>query len=146
MRLFNHVKFDSETEVVTLGAGSLWGEVEHELEKLAKGYAGKQINLAFIMPQNTLSTNTIEVPCARIPYLGVAGSILHGGFSWLSHEYGLISDPQNLLDAQIVLRDGRVLWTAEEEPELLWALRGGGGNFGGLSSLPFLKRLFGILI
>ena len=53
-----------------------------------------------------------------------------GGLSWLSHEYGMISDPQNLLDMQVVLGDGRVLW-ASEEPDLMWALRGGGGNFGG---------------
>jgi hypothetical protein len=43
---------------------------------------------------------------------------------------GMISDPQNLLDMQIVLHDGSVLW-ASEEPDLMWALRGGGGNFGG---------------
>lgn len=42
----------------------------------------------------------------------------------------MISDPQNLLDMHIVLRDGKVLW-ASEQPDLMWALRGGGGNFGG---------------
>lgn len=45
--------------------------------------------------------------------------------------FGMISDPQNLLDAQVVLRDGRVVWAAKEEPDLMWALRGDGGNFGG---------------
>lgn len=49
------------------------------------------------------------------------------------HLVGMISDPQNMLDVQIVLRDGRVLW-ASEEPDLLWALRCGGGNFGGRST------------
>ncbi|KAK5715958.1 hypothetical protein LTR15_009783 [Elasticomyces elasticus] len=53
-----------------------------------------------------------------------------GAGGWLSHEFGMISDPQNLLDAQVVLRDGRVVWAAREEPDLMWALRGGGGNFG----------------
>lgn len=66
---------------------------------------------------------------ARCPYVGVAGSTLCGGLSWLSHELGLGSDPTNMLDVQIVLRDGRCIW-ASEEPDLLWALRGGGGNFG----------------
>ena len=48
----------------------------------------------------------------------------------MSHEFGLTSDPHNLLDAHIVLATGRSVW-ASEEPNLLWALRGGGGNFGG---------------
>lgn len=47
----------------------------------------------------------------------------------MSSEFGLTSDPQNMLDAQIVLMDGSVLW-ASSDPELLWALRGGGGRFG----------------
>lgn len=54
--------------------------------------------------------------------------ILHGGLSWISSEFGLASDPQNFLDAQVVKLDGKVIW-ASEEPELLFALRGGGHEF-----------------
>lgn len=71
----------------------------------------------------------IVVAC-RTPCIGIGGSILCGGFSWLSAEYGLTSDPQNMLDAQVVKLDGQVAW-ASAEPDLLWALRGAGGSFGG---------------
>lgn len=67
---------------------------------------------------------------ARCTYVGVGGSILSGGISWLSSEKGLAADPHNMLDAKVVMTDGRILW-ASTEPELLWALRGGGGSFGG---------------
>lgn len=72
----------------------------------------------------------MEVVGARTPCVGVAGTAMTGGFSWLSSEYGCISDPANMLDAQVVKYDGSVVW-ASTEPELLWALRGGGGGFGG---------------
>ena len=106
---FKDFSFDEASETVTLGSGFAWGEVDLLMEKHAPGYA---------------------VVGARCSWVGVTGSSLVGGLSWLSHEYGMISDPQNLLDMQVVLRDGRVLW-ASEDPELQWALRGGGGNFGG---------------
>lgn len=54
--------------------------------------------------------------------------LLHGGLSWISSVYGLASDPQNFLDAQVVKLDGTVIW-ASEEPDLLFALRGGGHAF-----------------
>jgi hypothetical protein len=56
--------------------------------------------------------------------------VLAGGIGWLSSEYGLASDPHNMLDAQIVKIDGDIIW-ASEEPDILWALRGGGGGFAG---------------
>lgn len=56
--------------------------------------------------------------------------MLAGGIGWLSSEYGLASDPHNMLDAQIVKINGDITW-ASEEPDILWALRGGGGGFAG---------------
>ena len=47
----------------------------------------------------------------------------------MSSEYGLTSDPQNMLDARITLMNGSTLW-ASTSPDILWALRGGGNNFG----------------
>jgi len=86
---------------------------------------------------------------ARTPFVGVSGSIVSVGISWISHEFGLASDPKNLLDAHVVLSDGRVVW-ASEEPDLLWALRGGGGNFGGMLFIPIepiLERTYnGIVV
>ena len=78
---------------------------------------------------------------ARCGWVGAAGGALVGGYSWLSHEFGLISDPQNLLDVQVVLGDGTVVWASEEEGgELLWGLRGGGGNFGVVVALKMRAR------
>ena len=54
--------------------------------------------------------------------------ILHGGLSWISSEFGLASDPHNFLDAQVVKLNGDIIW-ASQEPELLYALRGGGHEF-----------------
>lgn len=53
---------------------------------------------------------------------------LCGGFSWLSSEFGCLSDPYNMLDVQVVKLDGTALW-ASEDPDLLWAMRGTEGAF-----------------
>lgn len=117
---FKHYTFDKESETVTIGSGLDWGEVDLLMEQYAPGY---------------------QVVGARCSWVGVTGSSLVGGLSWLSHEFGMISDPQNLLDMQVILRDGRVVWASEEDAELMWALRGGGGNFGGeFRSVPTVKR------
>ncbi|KAF2190771.1 hypothetical protein K469DRAFT_697996 [Zopfia rhizophila CBS 207.26] len=60
--------------------------------------------------------------------------IIFGEVSWMSYEFGLTSDPQNMLDAQVVKMNGEVLW-ASKDSELLWALRGGGGRFGAVTAL-----------
>ena len=80
---------------------------------------------------------------------GVAGLTLGGGLGWLLGKYGLAVD--NLLSVELVTADGQVLnVTADGHPDLFWALRGGGGNFGVASSFEFrahpLRQIFGGLI
>lgn len=67
---------------------------------------------------------------------GVAGLTLGGGFGWLSRKYGLSVD--NLLSVDMVTADGELLRaSASDNPDLFWALRGGGGNFGAVTSFEF---------
>ncbi|KAI4717934.1 FAD binding domain-containing protein [Aureobasidium sp. EXF-10727] len=103
---FKEFAFDQSSESITVGAGCSWGEVEINLEEKAPGY---------------------QAVSARCSFVGVSGMLLHGGLSWISSTYGLGSDPQNFLDAQVIKLDGSVVW-ASEEPDLLFALRGGGSE------------------
>ena len=93
MQGFKSFSFSKEDGVVTIGSGFSWGEVDEKMESRAPGYA---------------------VVGARCNWVGVAGSSLVGGMSWLSHEFGMISDEGNLLDMQVCLRDGRAVWAKEE--------------------------------
>jgi hypothetical protein len=107
------VQVDTTDKTVRVGGGNVWGEVDHATHPFG-----------------------LAVPAGIISTTGVGGLTLGGGVGYLSRKYGLTID--NLLEADMVLADGTfVTVNANQHPDLFWAIRGGGGNFGIVTSFKF---------
>ena len=108
-----YVHVDPQKKTIRAGGGALWGDVDH---------AGFPFGLA--------------VPAGFISTTGVGGLTLGGGIGHLTRNYGLTID--SVLSVDMVLANGKfVIASAKENRDLFWAIRGGGGNFGVVTSFLF---------
>lgn len=116
------VEVDAGSRTVCAEGGCTWGEVNDALQPYGLAATGGFVSIT-----------------------GVSGLTLGGGLGWLVRKHGLALD--NLLSAQVVLADGRpVTASADENEDLFWAIRGGGGNFGVVTSFVFQAHPVGTVL
>ncbi len=122
LRGMRGVEIDPVAQVARVGGGCTWGEFDA---------AAQQHGLA--------------VTGGRVPSTGVTGLALGSGSGWLERSLGYTCD--NLLAAEVVTADGRVVTASEESnPDLFWGLRGGGGNFGVVTQMTLRLHPVGPIV
>src|SRR4051794_39189940 len=116
------VVVDQENRTVVAQAGCLWSELDHETQAFGLALTGGLIGTT-----------------------GIAGFTLGGGIGWLMRSCGLTCD--SLIGADVVTADGRYVHAGpDENPELFWGLRGGGGNFGIVTSFEYRLHPVGPMV
>lgn len=111
MRGIAGIDVDPDRRIVRVGGGAVWADVDRATQVHGLAATG-----------------------GRVSTTGVAGLTLGGGSGWLERKHGLACD--NLVAAELVTWDGQIVRASQEEnQELLWALRGGGGSFGVVTAL-----------
>lgn len=122
LSLMKGVRVDPKARRAWANAGVRWGEFDRETQLFG-----------------------LATPGGRVTTTGVGGFTTGGGYAWLSPVYGLTCD--NLVSADVVTADGRLVHASDEEnPDLLWGLRGGSSNFGVVTSFEFQLHPVGPIV